>query len=453
MRMNQKLRMGCLVGFMCVGFVGCRSAEAENAATVSKNESCQVERLAIPDYPKEPVYKSEDERWEANYVKREQVDEKFKTALEDFSIKTASVLLTNESDNTVYAPVSLYYTLSLAAEGASGETREELLQLLGYETVDQLADDAQHYFEYIYHVPNEKNNKPNEWGEYSAESRYTLSIANSLWADKSLELKHDFLRRAEQSYYSEVYQGDMQDETMAQNMSKWVQEKTKGVFEPRVDENTQDAVLTLLNTIYFYDEWLDRFDKEKTKEDVFFNENGSTPMVEFMNRTMASHFFQKGENFISSALSLKNGTMEFYLPNKGVDIYDLINTPEKMKVLLNGSGERMIGEVIWKVPKFSYASSIDLKESLQSFGIERIFGADADFSSITDVSPLFISNVKQDAHIGIDENGVEAAAFTELSWAGAALPVERAEMILNRPFLYVIRNKGEIVFIGICKNM
>lgn len=122
MRMNQKLRIGCLVGFICVGLVGCRSAEAENAETVSKNESCQVETLAIPDYPKEPVYKSEDERWEANHVRRELVNEKFETALEDFSIKTASVLLTKESGNTVYSPVGLYYALSLAAEGASGKT-------------------------------------------------------------------------------------------------------------------------------------------------------------------------------------------------------------------------------------------------------------------------------------------------------------------------------------------
>ena len=69
------------------------------------------------------------------------------------------------------------------------------------------------------------------------------------------------------------------------------------------------------------------------------------------------------------------------------------------------------------------------------------------------MTPLFISKVKQDAHIGIDENGVEAAAFTEISWAGAALPQGRAEMILNRPFFYVIRNKGKIVFMGVCEKV
>jgi len=45
---------------------------------------------------------------------------------------------------------------------------------------------------------------------------------------------------------------------------------------------------------------------------------------------------------------------------------------------------------------------------------------------------------------------VEAAAFTEIAWAGAALRQGRAEMILDRPFLYAIRHRGQVIFVGIC---
>lgn len=450
---KRKQKISCLFGLICLCLSGCRPVQKAELQVFPDSKADELQILALPEYPQEPVYKSDEERWEEKDEKRQLVNQNFTNALEDFSIKTASALLTGESENVIYSPISLYYALALAAEGASGRTQEEFLQLLGYEEIDRLSEDAQHYFEFIYHVPNDKNNKPNEYGEYAAESRYTLSIANSLWADESLNLKKDFLNKAEHSYYSEVYQGNMQDEMFAQNMSEWVRKKTNGVLVPTIDENAKNTLLTLLNTVYFYDEWLDRFDKEQTQEDIFFSENGSTPTVDFMNRTMASHSFRRGECFVSSALSLKNGTMEFYLPNEGVSIYDLIDTPEKMEKLLNDSGEKMMGEVVWKIPKFSYGASIDLMEYLQSCGIEQAFAADADFSSISDISPLFVSKIKQDAHIGIDENGVEAAAFTELSWAGAALPNGRAEMILNRPFFYVIRNKGQIVFMGICKNM
>ena len=64
----------------------------------------------------------------------------------------------------------------------------------------------------------------------------------------------------------------------------------------------------------------------------------------------------------------------------------------------------------------------------------------------------WIDSVIQEAHIGIDENGIEAASFTQMDWAGAALPSGRAEMILDRPFLYVVQEKGCPLFIGICEN-
>jgi serpin B len=49
---------------------------------------------------------------------------------------------------------------------------------------------------------------------------------------------------------------------------------------------------------------------------------------------------------------------------------------------------------------------------------------------------------------------VEAAAFTELHYAGSAPPKdEKAEMILNRPFIFAIKdNTGNVLFVGIVNN-
>ena len=111
-----------------------------------------------------------------------------------------------------------------------------------------------------------------------------------------------------------------------------------------------------------------------------------------------------------------------------------------------------MGEVVWKIPKFSYGSSTKMEDMLKELGMQAAFEENADFSGISDSRPIWLSSVSQEAHIGIDENGVEAAAYTELSWAGAALPTERADMILDRPFLYVIKNRGMVIFVGICEN-
>ena len=76
-----------------------------------------------------------------------------------------------------------------------------------------------------------------------------------------------------------------------------------------------------------------------------------------------------GNGFISSSLNMKNGaSMNFYLPDEGVEIYDLVSTSEKVKSLLDKddlSNVRKFGEVIFKVPKFSFGSTLHLKDILR----------------------------------------------------------------------------------------
>jgi serpin B len=55
----------------------------------------------------------------------------------------------------------------------------------------------------------------------------------------------------------------------------------------------------------------------------------------------------------------------------------------------------------------------------------------------------------------MDENGVEAAAYTiiEMETGSAAPPEEQIEMNLNRPFLFTITSReGAVLFIGVCGN-
>ena len=59
------------------------------------------------------------------------------------------------------------------------------------------------------------------------------------------------------------------------------------------------------------------------------------------------------------------------------------------------------------------------------------------------------------AQVRIDEEGVEAAAYTEVKEAGAAPPRElpEEEMDLDRPFLFAIWKDGAPLFIGTVQTM
>ena len=66
----------------------------------------------------------------------------------------------------------------------------------------------------------------------------------------------------------------------------------------------------------------------------------------------------------------------------------------------------------------------------------------------------YISEVQQGTRIRLDEKGVEAAAYTEILYAGSAAPSPNPpDMILDRPFLYGLYTAEDTpLFLGICDD-
>ena len=280
---------------------------------------------------------------------------------------------------------------------------------------------------------------------------YKYNYANSIWFDNSLNIKSDYVSDLADNFYAHSFSMDFSDKSAEDIMSDWVKDMTRGTINPNI-ELSPEAIMSLVNTIYFYDEWTDRFDKKQTKEDIFYLEDGNEVKCDFMNATYGSHLFTKGENYTRSALKLKEqGQVIFILPDEGINPRELLATPESTRELFEG-GEQTNGEVVWKIPKFDFGNKFSLKDMLSDLGVNKAFGDNADFGNITD-DMAFISNISQETHISIDEKGVEAAAFTEIEYCGAAMPKDNAEMILDRPFIYAITSRGgNIIFIGICEN-
>ncbi|OZV11249.1 hypothetical protein CIW83_15535 [Tissierella sp. P1] len=106
-----------------------------------------------------------------------------------------------------------------------------------------------------------------------------------------------------------------------------------------------------------------------------------------------------------------------------------------------------------KFLNFKFLSKLKLKDICEELGIKEIFQEISDFTSLSDTKPLFISDINQSSTISIDEKGVEATAYTKIDYDGAAQPNGRAEMILNRPFIFAITDvEVSPLFIGIINN-
>lgn len=395
------------------------------------------EQKGTPEYPAAVAY--DDYEAKAAICESNPVDETFISSLNDFAAKSSSKVLRRQSENYTYSPISAYMALSLATVGSNGDTQQELLKALGIDSkkgVSYLAAQNANLFRRMY--------LDNDMGK--------LKIANSLWLSDDMTFNQNYLDTATGQFYAFLFNVDFADKKTGELMGQWIAENTNGTLAPKMEVD-KELCMSIINTVYFKDQWVNKFNETATKKDTFYKADGSTVQCDFMNQVFSSHGFVKGKNYTAASLGLKNGgAMNFILPDKGVKTDDLLLTADKASDLLSG-GEPKSGMVTFKLPKFNFNTDIDLGGALKSLGVKKAFKETANFSGISSDKGLYISEVKQQTHVAIDENGVEASAFTEIGMAGSALPVDRAEMILDRPFIFTITDRnGVVMFMGVIND-
>jgi len=425
----KKIISAALIGIMTVSLTACSSGTSNIIASGL---------IKAAEYPKSISY--EDYEAKNKQMTDNEVHEAFAKALEEFASNSTAILLGGSDENVVYSPISLYMALSVLASGADGNTKEEIYKTMGLsgKDIDYLTEQTGKLYRRLY--------SENEVG--------TLKIANALWLENKFPFHDDYVTKAAEKFYASIYNVDYKDEKTPELMKKWVSDNTNGLIEPDI-QLSDDQVLTIMNTVYFKDRFRDVFNKELTQEDTFYLKDGSTTTVEFMNKTESAHSYVKTDEYISTNLPLlNNGTITFILPEEGIDVNELISDSEKVAQMFKNENSSL-ADITFKVPKFNYGSNLDLVEMLNSLGMKDAFEESANFSQISEKS-LFVSGIKQDTHIILDEEGVEAAAYTEISMEPTSMSPQNLEEIdfhLDRPFIYgITANDGTLLFVGVCNN-
>lgn len=166
--------------------------------------------------------------------------------------------------------------------------------------------------------------------------------------------------------------------------------------------------------------------------------------------------YYSGEGWGAVRLGLRGGHgMWFILPDEGVSADALLEDAEVMRLM--SAGEADGGEyarVYLSVPKFDIASQLDLIDGLKALGVTDVFdSAVSDFTPMTaDADEICVTTATHAARVKIDEDGVEAAAFTVLEPGDTApMPPElEIHFTLDRPFLFsVVTGDGLPLFAGI----
>ena len=409
-----------------------QSADAPPAAP-SYEGVTTVARAELPAKPAAEDYEAQDELWSAN-----QLDEAFLEDLAAFSYRSAATVLAEKpQDNGNFSPASLYYALAMTQMGAAGSTRDEIADLLGGSDVEGTAQQCGNLMRLL-----------------ATDQLSDIKLANSAWMRQDGAFKQPFVDAMSAQFYASLFQVEFGTPEADRAMAQWIADNTQGTLNPQF-KSQEGQLLSLINTVYFKSEWTKAFESEATQPGTFAAPSGDMQARFMSQRLDRPQEYRQTDAYTRASLGFMDGSqMTFVLPAEGSSVQDLLADEVLLEEAFSAesTGEAFI---TYRVPKFSFDSSYGLIPALEQMGVTSAFGDQADFSNLTD-APAYVSGVMQESHIGLDENGVEASAYTKVDiMEMSALPdpsvVGELEFNLDRPFLYEIRTKqGAPLFIGVC---
>ena len=407
---------------------------------------------ALDFRPTDPVSGSEAFAWIANanavtasdYVSPEQAG----------TFTDALIRALDADGNWSVSPYSIRMCLAMLANGAKGETQQELLTALRIDDLDAFNQSVKELLE-----------------TYDGYARImSLDTANSLWLNQSRfdgtgEFQPDFVQRMQEYFRAEAQ--EVTDADSVERVNAWVDEKTNGKIPTILTEDNRRFVTALVNAVYFKAAWANEFYEGSTDEADFTNADGTVATVDMMHQTNGFGYYSTPGiealemPYRKDAADNIEGDNYEYFRDADFSMY-LIKADDALDVqdFLDTAAFSYEDEVAVSVPKFKVEYTAALDDALRAMGVHTAYDPDAaDLSAMLDPASLasgqhFLDTVLHKTYIAVDEKGTEAAAVTAAMFGeGAAMP-DRPALIrtftADGPFWFVIRDNaaGEILFAG-----
>lgn len=421
-----------------------------NPHKTDSNKNIRPVTLAKASYPKTesyPILADFDPRYDKWWESRRELlgIEVETDNIKAFSKTLLAELLTDKKDeNNLVSPLNIYMALGILAETCDGNSRQQILDLLGEDSVEALRDRANKIWK--------KN--------YRNDGAMKSIMANSLWLNDTVGYNKTAVKTISEKYFASVYSGTMGSERYNKLMSDWLYGNTDKMLKPDV-QTDYDTVMSIASTLVFSSKWSDEFQKSRTESGIFHAPSGDKK-VSFMKATRDMYYFW-GEKYSAVSLGLNiGGKMWFILPDEGADADEIFSDAQMLDLVtredIYGEGYKngKFLEVNLSIPRFDVQSEKNIMEGIEKLGITDVTDElRADFSPLaTNPRGIFIDKIDHGVRVKIDEEGVQAAAYTVIRGAGSAMPPdEEVDFVLDRPFAFVITLSDNVpLFAGIVNN-
>lgn len=403
--------------FLFVWLVSMASCQSSNDSDMENREPKSFE---LPDYATEVL-----------------------TSNNNFGVSLFAEVATKVQSNLMLSPLSASIALNMALNAADGDTYTQMRDMLGYSNLSSEEINA------LYKTLVEQL--------LTADDKVTLNLANALFYKNEFAINTSYKSTIKNDFMADVEGLDFNDVAKAlSRINGWASDQTNGKIDQVLTDISADAVMFLMNAIYFKGDWTQQFEKNDTQDMPFTLNNGENVDVPTMvGEIPLRRYF--GNEFSAYELSYgrDNFVMDLILPNESLP--ELLSTFDAaMYNVMTATLDQQEDKVGYNVllPKFTFSYEKKLNESLQALGMLDAFSAtSADFSKLSDV-PTFISFVKQNTFVDVNEEGTEAAAVTTIGFentsAGGGIPTVH----FDKPFLFAIRERttNTLLFAGTVFN-
>ena len=346
------------------------------------------------------------------------------------------VISASDEDNIMISPLSVSYALGMTYNGAAGTTLDAFNDVLHFGDLnrEEVNESYKDLMNQLLHL----------------DDRVEFSIANSIWYRLGYNVLADFISTNQTYFDAMVSELDFSDPQAVDIINNWIEEKTNDKIKDMLDYIPGDAVMYLINAIYFNAAWKYQFDRDETGPGTFHLQDGNDHETDFM-KVNGTFMYTYTENFEAVELPYGDSTfsMVVILPDQEVEIDDLVAMMD-VPTWNEWFGDSEMKDVQIELPKFKYGFKDLLNDPLINLGLGVAFSGDADFSLITPAGGIYISRVIHQTFIDVQEEGTEAAAATIVELRETAGPPQPVFFHADRPFLYLIKENstGAIMFMG-----
>ncbi|RSS33462.1 serpin family protein, partial [Streptomyces sp. WAC08241] len=265
------------------------------------------------------------------------------------------------------------------------------------------------------------------------------AVATGVWA--GVPVREEFRRGLPDVRFGELGEG-------AQGvLDAWVREATGGRVEGLPLGLDGSEELVLLNALALKASWAVAFPRHLTRDEPFTDGGGRIRPVPTMRLRIPSArvWYVDGVTVVELPCAGEGAALvRFVLGAEGAGPGEVLpaawTEPGARKRLAADSADLLL-------PRFTLRTRTEAHPHLAALGLDLALRPGADFSGLSR-DPLFIDEVVQEAVVEVAEEGVEAAAVTQVRMARSAAPPRREaveRIAFDRPFgVVVLDAEGEL---------